>query len=296
MLVSTAVIALNSPHKMLVAHRGASAYAPEHTSTAYERAIEQGADYVEQDLQVTRDGVLVCLHDTTLERTTNVETVFPDRWTEVREDGKARRVWFVRDFTLDEIRSLDAGSWFGLRFKGARVLTFREAIACVGGRAGLYPETKDPDTYGSLGVPMEKLLVDDLRASGLDPGDPSTSVIIQSFSWESLLRLRKKYGVRLRLVYLVSGGSGEKLDGAEKLKEIAALCQGIGPAKELLAKQPKIVEWAHQAGLTVTPYTFSSRNPGGGPGELAAEMRYFLYQLGVDALFTDNPDLFPRQP
>ncbi len=295
-VVSVMLTAFSFQEKMLVAHRGASGYAPEHTAVAYELAIKQGADYVEQDLQVTRDGVLVCLHDSTLERTTNVEEVFPDRWTEIQIKGKNRRVWYVRDFTLEEIKSLDAGSWFGPKFKGARVLTFREAIQCVGGRAGLYPETKEPETYGELGIPMEKRLVDDLVAEGLDPRDPSTKVIVQSFSRESLKRLREDYGVRLPLVYLVSAGDVEKLDSLDKLQDIADSFQGIGPAKELLVEQPKIVEWAHESGLTVTPYTFRARSPGEGFKDVTEEMRYFLYQLGVDALFTDNPDLFPRQP
>ena len=97
-----------SSRKMLVAHRGASAYAPEHTIAAYKLAIEQGADYVEQDLQISKDGVLVCLHDLTLERTTNVEEVFPDRAATVN----GRRTWNVSDFTLQELKRLDAGSWF----------------------------------------------------------------------------------------------------------------------------------------------------------------------------------------
>jgi glycerophosphoryl diester phosphodiesterase len=295
-VVLTMLNAFSFQEKMLVAHRGASGYAPEHTAAAYELAIKQGADYVEQDLQVTRDGVLVCLHDSTLERTTNVEQVFPDRWTEVEVDGRKRRVWYVRDFTLQEIKSLDAGSWFSPKFKGAQVLTFREAIRCVGGRAGLYPETKEPDTYGELGIPMERLVVDDLLAEGLDPRAPSTRVIIQSFSRESLRRLRVDYGVRLPLVYLVSAGNAEKLDSLDKLQEIAGTFQGIGPAKELLVENPRIVEWAHRAGLTVTPYTFRARSPGEGFKDVTDEMRYFLYQLGVDALFTDNPDLFPRKP
>jgi hypothetical protein len=91
--------------KTSIAHRGASAYAPEHTAAAYELAIEQGADYVEQDLQVTKDGQLVCLHDLTLERTTNVEDVFPGRARTVRREGRALTGWHVSDFTLAEISS-----------------------------------------------------------------------------------------------------------------------------------------------------------------------------------------------
>src|SRR5262245_33869374 len=95
--------------KQAVAHRGASAYAPEHTKAAYELAIAQGADYVEQDLAVTRDGALICLHDDSLERTTDVEQVFPDRFV---TDAKGAKHWMAGDFTLAEIKRLDAGAWF----------------------------------------------------------------------------------------------------------------------------------------------------------------------------------------
>jgi glycerophosphoryl diester phosphodiesterase len=108
MLVTTVTIGGSGGKKLLVAHRGASAYAPEHTVAAYRLALEQGADFVEQDLGVTKDGALVCLHDPTLERTTDVEQVFPDRF---REEGGTKR-WYIADFTADEIKRLDAGSWF----------------------------------------------------------------------------------------------------------------------------------------------------------------------------------------
>jgi glycerophosphoryl diester phosphodiesterase len=112
------------PHyakKTLIAHRGASAYAPEHTLDAYLLALTQGADFVEPDLQITKDGVLVCLHDRTLERTTNAEEVFPAR--AVVERGV--RHWYVADFTLAEVQTLDAGSWFHEKFRNSKVLTFR---------------------------------------------------------------------------------------------------------------------------------------------------------------------------
>src|SRR5690606_1316999 len=100
----------------VVAHRGASAYAPEHTAAAYRLAIEQGAEYVEQDLGITKDGVLVCTHDAMLERVTDVRERFPDRFREVETSNGTVRRWFVEDFTLDEIRQLDAGSWFDTKF------------------------------------------------------------------------------------------------------------------------------------------------------------------------------------
>ena len=117
--------------KTNVAHRGASAYAPEHTLAAYRLALEQGADFVEQDLAVTRDGVLICLHDPSLERTTNVEDLFPSRFTEIEYEGKKRRVWLANDFTLEEIKRLDAGSWFDPKFAAERVPTFDEAVALI---------------------------------------------------------------------------------------------------------------------------------------------------------------------
>ena len=134
--------AQTSGKKLLIAHRGASGYAPEHTLASYRLAIAQKADYVEQDLQITKDGVLVCAHDETLERTTNVEEVFPQRG----KDEAGKRHWYVADFTLAEIKQLDAGSWFNEKFKGERVPTFQEAIDLVRGKAGLYPETKAPES------------------------------------------------------------------------------------------------------------------------------------------------------
>src|SRR5713101_436625 len=112
------------PHTAVIAHRGASAYAPENTMPAFDLAVRQGAGCIEHDLQVTRDGVLVCLHDRTLERTTNVREVFPHRGRDVLERGAVVRRWLVHDFTLAEVRQLDAGSWFRPEFAGARVPIF----------------------------------------------------------------------------------------------------------------------------------------------------------------------------
>src|SRR5918993_53719 len=104
--------AAQTSRKLSVAHRGASAYAPEHTLAAYRLAIEQGADFVEQDLAVTKDGVLICLHDASLERTTDVEELFPDRAISMSIEGQTRRAGVANDFTPAEIKTLDAGSWF----------------------------------------------------------------------------------------------------------------------------------------------------------------------------------------
>jgi len=284
--------AQTADRKLLVAHRGASAYAPEHTVEAYRLAMTQGADFVEQDLAVTKDGVLVCIHDLTLERTTNVEDVFPDRFADVKDGPMAGRHWLVHDFTLDEIRRLDAGSWFGEQFAGARIPTFQEAIDLVRGRAGLYPELKDPEFYRQRGVSPEALFAEALRKNAL-VADPKTPVILQSFD-ETTLRNAGKDIPQVPRVFLVAPQDAARLDAAEKVREIATWATGIGPNKVIVETQPSLVTWAHGAGLTVTPWTFRSS----GTGRFATvrdEMAHFLFELGVDALFTDNPDQFPRQ-
>jgi glycerophosphoryl diester phosphodiesterase len=272
----------------LIAHRGASAYAPEHTLAAYELALEQGADFVEPDLQMTRDGVLVCLHDTSLERTTNVAKVFPDRAKQV--NGK--KTWPVAEFTLAEIRKLDAGSWKASRFAGAKVPTFQQMIEAVKGKAGIIPETKAPGLYGKVGMNMEKALMEVLKANRLDRrgADPKTPVIIQSFSADSLKALRGDLGCKLPLVYLMQGGDAS----AARLKPIKEFADGIGPNKAMVLAQPGVVKDAHDLGLSVTVWTFRAGQTGRFK-DVRDEMGYFLRELKVDAVFTDNPDRFPRE-
>ncbi|MBA3442638.1 MAG: glycerophosphodiester phosphodiesterase [Pyrinomonadaceae bacterium] len=280
--------------KVLVAHRGASAYAPEHTLESYRLALKQGADFVEQDLQITRDGVLICLHDITLERTTNVKESFPTRFREELVNGASTRRWYVSDFSLREIKQLDAGSWFNPKFRGARIPTWQEAIDLVRGKAGLYPETKAPEVYGQRGFDMERLVLDVLRKNRLDKASAArhTPTIIQSFSPESLRKLSAMLKPGLPLVLLVDALSARWLT-QEGLAEAKKFVSGVAPAKALLDKN--LVMQAHAHGLTVTPYTFRSRNAGSFK-TVQEEMAYYLYDLGADALFTDNPDLFPRVP
>ncbi len=284
--------AAGGTRKQLVAHRGASAYAPEHTLEAYRLAIEQGADFVEQDLAVTKDGVLVCIHDLSLERTTDVETVFPDRFVEdTLLNGKLVRRWLVADFTVAELKRLDAGSWFNSKFAGARIPTFQEAIDLVKGKAGMYPELKDPAFYRKRGVRPEQLLADALNRNALTK-DPKTPIIIQSFD-EATVKSLAAVLPGIPRVWLVEATWGERVDSEAKVRAVAQWATGLGPNKRLIADRPDIVGWAHAAGLTVTPWTFRSRDttfP-----SVRAEMEKFLYEYGVDALFTDNPDQFPRR-
>lgn len=291
---AVATHAVVAPKKINIAHRGASSYAPEHTIAAYRLAMEQGADFVEQDLAVTKDGVLVCIHDLTLERTTNVEEVFPDRFVEVKEGPQAGKHWLVNDFTLAEIKRLDAGSWFDKKFAGATIPTFQEAIDLVRTKpgTGLYPELKDPEFYRDRKVDQDQLFIDSVKKNGL-VNDPKTPLIVQSFDDQILKHLAKDLPAVPR-VYLVGGENVSRIDSAEKVKDVAAWATGLGPNKMIVAKVPDVVKWARAAKLTVTPWTFRSSNTGTF-ASVKAEMEEFLYKYDVDALFTDNPDQFPRR-
>jgi glycerophosphoryl diester phosphodiesterase len=276
--------------KISIAHRGASAYAPEHTLAAYRLAIVQGADFVEQDLAVTRDGVLVCLHDDSLERTTNVEEMFPERATV--DPATGRRRWLAVDFTLAEIKQLDAGSWFDPKFAGERVPSWEEAVNAVGTAAGLYPELKTPSLYQSRGIDMTRLFAISMDRLKL-AARPAGSVIVQSFD-DRPLRVMAAEMPDVPRTFLIDVLDGPRWLTRDGLTDVAAFATGIGPAKSLLEEQPGMIRMAHDAGLTVTPYTFSTLGPATRFGDVRAEMRHYLGSLGVDALFTDNPDLFPR--
>lgn len=293
--VSMALTAVSAqtpaPKKILIAHRGASAYAPEHSVEAYKLAIAQGADFVEQDLAVTKDGVLVSIHDLTLERTTDVEEVFPDRFVEDKSGEKPVRRWYVNDFTLAEIKRLDAGSYFDKKFAGTRILTFQEAIDLVRGKAGLYPELKDPEFYRARGVNPEQLFAEIVKKNGLE-ADPKTPLVLQSFD-DATLKAAAIDLPKVPRAFLVSPQDAGRIDSPEKLKEVATWATGVAPNKVILEKAPDIVGWAHAARLTVTPWTFRASQPGK-YASVREEMAYFLFTLGVDELFTDNPDMFPR--
>ena len=285
----------------LVAHRGASAYAPEHTLAAYRLALEQGADYVEPDLTLTKDGVLVCLHDDTLERTTDVETRFPDRAvTETGRDGQPVKRWYANEFTLAEIRTLDAGSWFDAKFAGARVATFDEAIDLVRGRAGLFPELKSPARLNARGgVDVERVVAGALATHGLAGGamvKGLPAVYLQSFEEKSVRRLAELLPAVPRTLLVGDAAGAARWLTPDGLREAKTFATAIGPARQLVERAPTVVADAHAAGLAVVPWTFrQARGTGQAERDAAvAAMRRFAVELRVDGLFTDNPDLFPR--
>ena len=291
-LAGAGISAQTAAAKQAIGHRGASGYAPEHTAASYKLAMEQKVDFVEPDLAVSKDNVLFCMHDDTLERTTNVAELFPDRPSANYQSRQPGKHWLGNDFTMAEIKRLDAGKWFKPEFAGQRIQTFQDAIDLVRGKAGLYPELKSPELYKSRGVDQVKLFVDIMKKNGLEKPESlkTTPVIIQSFDESAIRRVSVDLPTVPR-VFLTS--KDEDLTDA-RLRELATFSTGIAPEKALIAKHPDMVARAHAAHLTVTSWTFRADEKTTYPN-VKAEMSHFLYDLGIDALFTNNPDQFPRR-
>jgi glycerophosphoryl diester phosphodiesterase len=282
---------------IVIAHRGASGYLPEHTLPAYAFAYAQGAHFIEPDLVMTRDKHLICLHDIHLDATTDVEEKFPHR---KRPDGR----WYAADFLLHEIKQLEVHERTDNRFPigptGFRVPTFIEMLEMIqglndttGGDTGIYPELKAPAFHAREGLPMEQALLDILTRYGYS--GPTAKVFVQCFEFEPLEKLRA-LGATVPLVFLVGGGR----QGAERLSpkgldELARVVNGIGPAKDLIERNPAIVEWAHERGLVVHPYTLRSDDfPDGRYASFEEEVRKFYEIYQVDGTFTDFPDTVLR--
>ena len=311
---------------LIIAHRGASGYLPEHTLQAYALAIEQGAHYIEADLVITADGVLIARHENNLADTTDVAEKFPDRRRIRMVDGQQVDGWFSEDFTLEEIKTLRATERLPFRDQSNngkfQVPSFDEVIQLVLSRSreldrriGIYPETKHPSYFAALGLPLEERLLAALERHDLDQAD--APVFIQSFE---VGNLRKLDGLTdAPLIQLLSApalapfdqesaGSGltygDMITDAG-LREIATYADGIGPWKVLivprdeegnLAPPTNLIDRAHAVGLAVHAYTFRSEDrylAGQYNGDPGAEYRQFL-SLGVDGVFTDFPDAATR--
>jgi glycerophosphoryl diester phosphodiesterase len=274
----------------VIAHRGASAYAPENTIPAFQLAADQGATFVEFDLQQTKDGQLVCLHDNSLERTTDVEQVFPDRARAVAAGGRETRRWMLPDFTLAEIKRLDAGAWFDAKYRGTRIPTFAETIDALRGRSGLFIELKTPELYEGI----ERRILAELKAKGLaEPdADPRTPVLLQSFTAASVQTLTGTLGTRLPVHFLIAARDAAPWITADGLKKVKGFATGLSPEKTIVRDHPDLVKRAHELGLPVTPYTFRAGAVPGFP-DVRAEMAHYVDTLGVDGVITDNPDQVP---
>jgi glycerophosphoryl diester phosphodiesterase len=276
------------PRPWVIAHRGASAYAPENTVPAFELGARQGAEFVEIDIQRTKDGQIVVLHDLTLERTTDVERLFPGRARPAPDDPKKTPRWWLDDFTLAEVQRLDAGTWFDPKFARTRIPTFDETIKSVRGRTGLFIELKSPERYPGIEAEMMGVL----ERHGLHrPGaDPRTPIVIQSFTVPSIERLAGM-GTKLPLVVLFSARDAGKWLTPEGLKAIRGFAAGISPEKPSLATHADGWRRAASLGLTITPWTFRA-SAVKGYASVTDEMKHFL-AAGADGVITDNPDLAP---
>lgn len=303
---------------LVIAHRGASGHRPEHTLAAYELGIEMGADFIEPDLVITRDGVLIARHENEISETTDVSShpEFADRRTSRQIDGVEVTGWFTEDFTLAEIKTLRARERLPFRdhsFDGRfEIPTFEEVLELALRKGvGVYPETKRPSYFRSLGLSLEEPLLEALERRGWT--DRDAPVFIQSFETGNLRELRKKTGVRLIQLldepgrpwdFTQSGDLRTYLDltTPESLAWIAGYADGIGPNKRLvvpmdhdrlLLSPTSLVEDAHRAGLQVHPWTFRSDPQFLAPeyeGRPERELEQF-YALGVDGVFSDFPDL-----
>jgi len=306
--------------KLVIAHRGASAYLPEHTLESKAMAYAMGADYVEQDVVMTQDNQLIVLHDITLERTTDVARQFPGR---ARADGS----YYVVDFTLAEIRQLRVNEGVSMRtgerqliypqrfpldMSAFRINTLAEEIEMVQGLnhstgkdVGIYPEVKSPAFHRAEGKDVSRALLEMLKSYGYV--SKQDKVFVQTFEFEELKiihdELQPALGIELNLVQLMGADEYyEWMLSAQGMTELARYADGIGPEKGMIIPQDSsaaspsitnLVEFAHAAGLQVHPYTFRA-DPGQVPGyasDFASMLRLFYFDVGVDGVFTDFPDL-----
>jgi glycerophosphoryl diester phosphodiesterase len=314
-LVMTAPPAV-AASQIIIAHRGASGYLPEHTLPAKAAAHVMGADYIEQDVVLSRDGVPVVLHDIDLDPVTDVALLYPDR---ARADGN----FYAIDFTLDELKTLtvmeraneDGGQAFAGRFpRGAsifRISTLAEELELIQGlnlstgrEAGIYPEIKKPAWHRAQGQDISRVVLAVLAEYGYAEKDDL--IYLQCFDWNETRRIRNELGYRGRLVQLLAENRWNEapdvdfdaLRTTEGLAAIAEVADGIGPwlrhvvtgADGGSIQITDLVENAHAHGLEVHPYTFRADALPDYAQSLDELLRIFLVDAGVDGVFTDFPD------
>jgi glycerophosphoryl diester phosphodiesterase len=319
---------------IVIGHRGASAYRPEHTLASYELAARMGADFIEPDLVSTKDGKLVARHENEIGGTTDVSArpQFDDRKKTKLIDGTPITGWFTEDFTLAELKTLRAkeripairprNTLYDGRFE---IPTLQEVIDLtkrlsreLHREIGIYPETKHPTYFRTIGLALEPKLVDTLNRNGLNRRN--AKVFVQSFEVSNLKELNKS--LRVPLVQLINGSgapydfivAGDKRTYADLvtpagLREVRSYADGVGVTKDLIIprdaagflKQPTtVVKDAHKVGLIVHSWTFRNENsflPADfrSSADPAAYGRAFeeydlFFKQGIDGLFADNPD------
>ncbi|WP_281301100.1 MULTISPECIES: glycerophosphodiester phosphodiesterase family protein [unclassified Iodidimonas] len=291
---------LSGERPVVIAHRGASGYLPEHTLEGYKLAMEMGADFIEPDLVLTKDGVLIARHDYYLSGSTDIadHPEFADR----RKTLDGRADWYVEDFTLAEIKTLRARQAFPGRSKAFddrfEIPTFDEILTLVadheaagGKQIGVYPETKHPEHFKSIGLDFIAPLLQSLTRHGYV--DESAPVFIQSFEPGILRDLKNQSTLRrIMLVFPKSeiDPEADSLTPSVSLAQAADFAHGVGPSKTLLidadGKDTGFVQRAHQLGLLVHPWTL--RDDQLLPlFESPAQEYEAILGLGVDGFFTD---------
>lgn len=241
----------------VIAHRGASAYAPENTLPAFDLAVALGVDVVETDVQMTRDGQLVCVHDTTLARTTDARRRYPHR-----------APWSVGDLTLAEVRALDAGSWFDQSSAGTRVPTLRETLDILDGRAGLLLEFKRPALYPGI---ADTAVAELVRTGWLGGPVRDAPLVAQSFDWGFMARFHA-------LAPMVTAGLLGRPPSPRRMRELSTWVSQINPADRCTSA--RVVEAVHRNDMVTCPWTVDA----------APRMRE-LVALGVDGIITNRPDV-----
>ena len=314
----------------VIAHRGASGERPEHTASAYRLAVEQGADFIEPDLVMTRDGHFVVRHENEIGGTTDVaeRPEFAARKTTKAIDGVETTGWFTEDFTLAELKALRARERLPLLRPGNTafndrdaILTFDEVVAVAreeGARAGrvigVAPELKHPSYYAAVGLPMEDAFVTALERHGLTGAD--APILIQCFEVGPLQRLNARIDAPLLQLMSVAGGPADRPDltyaamsTPDGLHAVAAYAEAVGVETGMIVPRDNmarsltptsLIADAHAAGLKVVVWTFRAENAflplerrhSDAPAEHGDLAGYLkaFYALGVDAVFSDFPD------
>ncbi|MBD2387142.1 glycerophosphodiester phosphodiesterase [Cylindrospermum sp. FACHB-282] len=311
---------------IIIAHRGASGYRPEHTLAAYELAINLGADYIEPDLVSTKDGILIARHENEISETSDIanHAEFAHRQTTKIIDGESKTGWFTEDFTLMELKTLRATERIpemrsqNTPYNGLwEIPTLQEIIdlakdksAQIGRTIGIYPETKHPTYFKSLGLALEAPLLATLAANGYQGAN--APVFIQSFEVSNLQDLAKQTDLPLVQLlndkgkpydFVVSDDHRTYADLAtvSGLKDIAKYAQAVGVNKNLVIPRDRtgkllsptsLVRNAHAAGLQVHLWTFRNEDyflPLDFLGNPQGEYKLFL-NLGIDGVFSDYPD------
>lgn len=306
---------VNPAEFIVIGHRGASGYLPEHTLESYQKAIDQGADFIEPDLVVTKDQVLVARHENEISETTNVKEIYPDRKTTKTVDDVKITGWFVEDFTFEEIKKLKARQRLPNRPQNENdkfsIPSFEEILQLVRKneetkkrKVGVIPETKHPSYFRSLGLGIEDNMLNLLSKYGFE--NEPLRVYIQSFEIHNLKELRKK--TKYVLIQLIGESNEKPFDESisyadmmtlSGLKKIATYADGIGPYKKWLVKKdeeghPVATDEFKNAlllNLKLIPYTFRNESYFLLPFFKSPSQEYeFFIKNGVTGVFSDFPD------